>query len=395
MLTDLPREMITSTGERLLAEIEALDMTPQQLAERMDLSAKHITEVIQGKTPLTDEFAQRLERVLCVAASFWMNFERSYRQRLAAADAREHQAEEVAWSRTFDLKTMYEIGILPVPKDKKSMENAEGLFRFFGVATPAAYQNKYGDEVVAARLRLDTAAATEERMKALPNLALWLRYGELAARASFMDTANSYGTYSESAFKKILATCRKLAHAHPPDFQAQLKDACLAAGVTVVFTPDIKGAPISGAAWWRSAWQPVIQLSDRYKHNDRFWFTFFHEAAHILLHKDKKAVILDPLPNEAAPPPVLRPEEREANDFAANWLIHPKVYELIKTAIADCPNNGIDKGIVTIAKQHAMHPALLVGRLQHDGFIPQSVGTRHKERVVLQPSSIPEVVIGK
>lgn len=37
---------------------------------------------------------------------------------------------------------------------------------------------------------------------------------------------------------------------------------------------------------------PLAQLSLYGKSNDRFWFTLFHETAHILLHgKEKKAML--------------------------------------------------------------------------------------------------------
>jgi len=64
---------------------------------------------------------------------------------------------------------------------------------------------------------------------------------------------------------------------HPDDYYIQLQNSCLRAGVKVVYTPCIKKAPISGCSRWLGD-TPLIQLSGRYKRNDIFWFTFFHEA---------------------------------------------------------------------------------------------------------------------
>jgi HTH-type transcriptional regulator/antitoxin HigA len=43
---------------------------------------------------------------------------------------------------------------------------------------------------------------------------------------------------------------------------------------------------------WLTPNKPLIQLSLCGKTNDRFWFTFFHEVAHILLHS-KEEIFLD------------------------------------------------------------------------------------------------------
>ena len=64
------------------------------------------------------------------------------------------------------------------------------------------------------------------------------------------------------------------------------------AGVVVVFVPEIQGASVSGVAKWIGD-TPVIMISLKYKTDDQFWFTFFHEAAHILLHSKKQVFIDD------------------------------------------------------------------------------------------------------
>ena len=48
---------------------------------------------------------------------------------------------------------------------------------------------------------------------------------------------------------------------------------------------------VSGATRWVGSDKAIIQLSLRYKTNDHLWFTFFHEAGHILLHGKKELFI--------------------------------------------------------------------------------------------------------
>ena len=58
----------------------------------------------------------------------------------------------------------------------------------------------------------------------------------------------------------------------------------------------------------------MIQQSLRHKTNDHFWFTFFHEAAHILLH-NPKALYAD---DENGKSDGI---EKQANDYATEILV--------------------------------------------------------------------------
>jgi HTH-type transcriptional regulator/antitoxin HigA len=70
---------------------------------------------------------------------------------------------------------------------------------------------------------------------------------------------------------------------------------------------------------WLTPTKALIQLSDRYKADDHFWFSFFHEAAHLLMHSKKVTFISE---DDGA----ATEQEEEANTFAATQLI-PRRYE--------------------------------------------------------------------
>ncbi len=99
-----------------------------------------------------------------------------------------------------------------------------------------------------------------------------------------------------------------------------------------------------------------MQFSFYSKYNDRFWFTFFHEAAHVLLHP-KDEVFLEDGHLEGA-------EEDEANDFSADYLIPPD----IMTKLRENPPKSPSK-VKAIAKELGIHPGIVVGRLQHEKLI--------------------------
>lgn len=101
-------------------------------------------------------------------------------------------------------------------------------------------------------------------------VAAWLRLGELAVRD--ITTAD----FEPRAFRSTLQKIRQLTRT--VDFSDELVSICAAAGIAVVYVREIDKSRISGATWWASPARAVIQLSDRYKSDDHFWFAFFHEA---------------------------------------------------------------------------------------------------------------------
>jgi HTH-type transcriptional regulator/antitoxin HigA len=187
-------------------------------------------------------------------------------------------------------------------------------------------------------------------------ISAWLRMGEQLAEK--LDGPK----YDKGIFESVLPAIRSLTVSPPEEFEPHLQSLFHQAGVAFVLVPAIPKAHISGVARWLNPHRPLIQLSLYGKTNDKFWFTLFHEAAHILLHsKEKKAVFLDdPNKNQAD-----NPEEHEANTWAGDFLI-PSEYKGELSSIrskSDC---------FAFAERLGIHAGIVVGRLQHDGLIDPS-----------------------
>ena len=70
-------------GETLRELLEARQIRQVELAEKLDMSEKAISQLLNAKTSLTHETALRLQRALGVRASFWNNLEARYQEYLA------------------------------------------------------------------------------------------------------------------------------------------------------------------------------------------------------------------------------------------------------------------------------------------------------------------------
>ncbi len=80
-------DWISPPGETIADLIEEREWTQADLAKRLGYTTKHISLLINGKAPITEETALKLENVLGSSASFWLSREAQYRAKLAQQEA--------------------------------------------------------------------------------------------------------------------------------------------------------------------------------------------------------------------------------------------------------------------------------------------------------------------
>lgn len=351
------RELLSKPGDSILETITHLKMSQVELAERMGRTSPKVNDIITGKEPITNKTALQLEKVLGIDAQFWLNLEMIYRDKLQRIEEEEYLETYMDWLRVQPIKELQKCGYIKT--DKPGPQMAEEMLRFYGVATPDQWHTLYVNHYGSASFRKSEIFKTS-----LGSMAAWLRMGELEMRKL------NLGEYNKEKFKEVLKQARELASQHPENFSNQLKELCAEAGVAVVYTLCLPKSPVSGATRWIGG-NPLIQITDRYKTNDHFWFTFFHEAGHVLLH-GKKQVFLEDFDGYE----VDQKKEEEANSFSSKWLLPDDFLNKL-------PSKINESDIEDIAEKYNMHPGIIVGRLQRYKKVPYSFGTRYKAKVSL------------
>lgn len=86
MSTTLLSSYIIHPGEMIKDEIEARGITQRKLAEQMEVSASVLNEVLNGKRPVTTEYAMMLEAVLGIDAGIWLRLQMDYNIQVAQKD---------------------------------------------------------------------------------------------------------------------------------------------------------------------------------------------------------------------------------------------------------------------------------------------------------------------
>jgi len=337
-------------SETLAEKLEELGMGPKEFAIRTGKPEKTVIAILKGKSSITPEMAVQFEHVLKIPAHFWLNMQRNFDEFTAREERQELLAESTDWARNFPIADMVKKGWLPAKTTIE--EKTSELLAFFSISNHNAWEDYYFKQQLKVAFRISLAHTKEPYA-----ISAWLRKGEL--QASELPTK----PYEEKDFKEALPEIKSIMAKHPDNFFKQLQQVCLEAGVKVVHTPCINKAPINGSTRWIND-TPLIQLTGRYKRNDSFWFTFFHEAGHILLH-GKKDIFLEDVDYSDKD----IEKEKEADSFAIKWTLTNEQEEEILQRFSITEDD-----VVEFAKKFNTHPAIIIGRLHHKKLLHPSRG---------------------
>jgi HTH-type transcriptional regulator / antitoxin HigA len=266
---------------------------------------------------------------------FWVSRDFHYREDIARLHATGRQ-----WLNELPVGDMIRFGWLkptPHPSDELT-----ACLRFFNVPNVPAWHHAYANVEAMAAFRTSTTFGSRPAA-----VAAWLRQGEIESDAIHC------GAWNPSAFQSSLSIVRSLTREKDPNrFVPQLQKICAENGVALVIVRAPNGCRASGATKFLSARKAILQLSFRYLSDDQFWFTFFHEAGHLLLHGNRSFFLegMDATQTK---------EELQANEFAAHTLVPPG----FRYAMLSLPINS--HAIIKFARHIGIAPGIVVGQLQH------------------------------
>ena len=122
-----------------------------------------------------------------------------------------------------------------------------------------------------------------------------------------------------------------------------------------LFLPHLKGSFLQGATFVDGN-KIVVGLTVRGKDADKFWFSLFHELAHIVLgHIGKMNGTTDQ-------------DEKDADNWSGDTLIDPNAFAAFKRE-----RDYSERNVLTFAKKQEIAPGIIVGRMQREGMIKYSM----------------------
>lgn len=333
-------DTVSPPGDTLLDTLEMHGLTQAELAARTGRPRQAINEIVKGKKEITAETALQLEKVLGVPANFWLAREQRYREFLARQAEAEKLHDHTDLLDRFPVAELVKRGWMAARAS--AAEKLDELLRYFGAAGPEELKT----------LCLHTQAAFRQSKAFNANngaLNAWLRKGEIIGQQTETQP------YDKSKFMEALQVARGLTCKQPEEFMEPLKQACADAGVVLAFVPEFRGLHTSGATRWLRPDKALLQLSLRFRWADQIWFSFFHEAGHIVLHGKKDVFLEDGIKSA---------QEDEANQFAGDLLIPPDKWARYVES-----RQFSGAGVARFADSIGVHACIVVGRLQHDQFL--------------------------
>ena len=350
---------VSSPGETISEVLRLRQFSLEQFSDAIAQTPEDASALLEGRLAITIALARRLTTVLGASVEFWMSRDYLYRQ-----GARRLQAEHREWLDALPMGDMIRFGwIKPAPR---ATEEAVAALRFFDVPSVETWHETY------APIERLTAFRASPSFESQPGaVAAWLREGERRAAAQVCDPWNA------ERFRAVLMEVRTLTRIGDPQrFLPRLQESCASAGVAVVPLRAPTGCRASGATRFLSPQKALLLLSFRHRTDDHFWFTFFHEAAHLLLH-DPSQVFVEGLEQDGGDAmtvggmdDLFMINEREADEFAAGTLIPADAQATLRAVRPDA------KAILRLASKLGIAPGILVGQLQHIGRLrPQQLNS--------------------
>jgi HTH-type transcriptional regulator / antitoxin HigA len=331
-------------GEYLEEIIESRMLKKSDVAKRCGLSDKQISQILGKHATISPVTALAFEKTLGVSASIWNNINARYQLFRAWESEKEQIALKKEWVKKFPINELQSRNIIPEEKDAVSA--VKNILHFFGVSSIDVWEDYFAKKAINFRR---SKSYTENLYATMA----WLRFGELEAQN--IETR----PYNKELFGHNLIKIRFLTKEDPSVFESKMVSLCAEAGVALTFIPEFKQTHLSGATEWISKDKALIVLSLRFKTDDHFWFSFFHEAAHIMLH-GKKDIYIDYVEKEHDE------KEKQADLYACEILVPKKEY---KEFINANKPQFYAQTIIRFANKLKIAPGIIVGMLQHDGLI--------------------------
>ena len=335
-------------GEELQEKLNTSGMSRKELALRTDVTEKHICTIVNGDKGISTAFARKLGYVF-ETPGYWIKLQAEY----DAYQLSLQEEYEISQDELNILKALHDIvqyfiecgymhnncGEASKIIQLRELLQISDLTQIPKITYNAAYRAqltsnvKVDPYVLFAWQRLCEKQTEGIITRKFINRELLRENVEQIKKAMF-------GNISEGIeeIQKIMAEC----------------------GIAFQVVRNFRGAPVQGFIKKTSEERLILCLTIRGKRADRFWFTLFHEIAHIL-HEDYKTRFVDF-------DSVHGKEEQLADQYAGDILIAPEKYH--KFILSGKCTSWSE--IETFAQDVNVEPFIVLGRLQNDGILDWS-----------------------
>lgn len=353
-------------GKKIEALLKANSMTRKELATRTTVTEKHISTLISGGRNITASFARKLGYVFDgYDARKWMQLQNDY----DSAELEKKERNNITDDEFAVLKHLDDVIRYLVSTDrsedsiKPSDSPADKVMKLRKLL-------KISDLALMPKVSYNAAYRAQLTSNALVDpyvLFAWQIICEAESKG-----IQSKASLDVSLLKGKLDEIKALMFDRLADGLTQLQKIMSGCGIRFNVVRNFRGAPVQGfiknITDEKSGLQLILCLTLRGARADTFWFTLFHEIAHVI-NGDYKAKFVD-FDSESGV------AETKADAFARDFLIPPEEYMSFIREHSSISWEDIEE----FAKKIGVQPFIVLGRLQKDQIVDWSEYTGHVVR---------------
>jgi HTH-type transcriptional regulator/antitoxin HigA len=336
-------------GDVIKEELEERGWTQRDLADIMGVQPSVVSAIIKGTKPISLDLARNLAAALGPSAQYWVNMDTAYRLNIPAERHDATTLRSELYKRA-PVNEMIKRGWIESSNDVNVLRTR--VLNFFGKNTL--------EEIEADLVPSAARKSAEYKATLTGQERAWLQ------RVRALGFAVHADKFTDNSVSKALAALRPLmVHAEEVRHVPRVLGEC---GIAFVIVEHLQQTRIDGVCQWLNEKRPVIALSMRYDRLDYFWFTLLHELGHV--QNGGGLSVLKPdsdLVGDQAIQTSIKPEiEQRADGFAAENLVRPAEIEGFIARVKPLFSKVKIQGF---AMRQGVHPAIVIGQLQHKGAI--------------------------
>lgn len=348
-MNDFSPNWVSAPGETILDLMQEKRLSVKDFAQKIGESVRFTDDLINGSIQINTTLAKKLENTIGGSEYFWITRENQYR-----SNSDRLKKVKLDWEAKFPLKDMIAFGWI----NPQNSSIYEECLNFFGSKSINDWEKKYGI--------LDNVAFKRSHRSNIGSLLAWLRRGEIVSKDNLCEP------WDIQTLKENIPIMRKLiTNINAASYLVKLKDICSKCGIALEFVRAPKGCMASGAAKFVSKNKALILISFRYLTDDHFWFTFFHEIGHLLLHDATQSFIDEGEYRQDSE------IEAEANNFAQNLLVPENYHSRLNNIKLN------QREIIKLSIELGITPGIIIGQLQFKRKIDFSQLNIYKRKINL------------
>ncbi|WP_035438493.1 helix-turn-helix domain-containing protein [Atopobium sp. oral taxon 810] len=336
---------IVAPGEVIKEYLDARGLSQKEVCKRLGVSEKHLSNMLNGKTRLTEEMALKLEKIMPdVPASFWLNYEVKYQEYLA----REREEHEIEGLDLKDIAKRFNFREVFRGAGMTLTEQALAMLKILGISS----FDRYPYAIPANMEYMQDGGEPE-------SVVVWIKLCDQEIDIQNADLTEP--PYSEKELRSMLGMLKDVAlNTNIEESINSCRNLLNMAGVYLVYHPEVGKPKIRGALGKHNG-HPVIYISGRFKTHADIWFAIAHEIMHLLEHYDPKQVQF--LMDKSEEPAVKSSAEKddEANRLARKFFIDECEYDNFVEA-----KDFSSAAVRDFAASQNVAPGIVVAFLQHD-----------------------------